>query len=345
MRVLYIGGTGVISTACAERAVADGLELSLLNRGRRGTVAGARQLTADISDAVSTRQVLGESDWDVVVDFIAFRPDQLRQRLEWLRDRVGQFIFISSASAYQKPVRDFPVTESTPLANPFWAYSRDKIACEELLMGELRDHRFPATIVRPSFTYDHSVIPLSFNSWERPWTVIERMRRGLPVVVPGDGTSLWQLTHAADFAIGLLGLFGQRGAIGQAFHITTDEVLNWNQIYRATAAAAGVDEPQLLHIASDFIAACLPERRGGLHGDKSESVVLDNSKIKRFVPGFTASCPYRQGIERSIAWYEADPARQQVDADFNAAHDRLIEAYRAGEAAARRAFGTLGDGR
>lgn len=338
MKILFIGGTGIISTACAQLAVQRGLDLSLLNRGKRKFIPGTKQILVDISDVDAAKKALGDTCWDVVVDFISFQPDDLKKRLEIFRDRVGQFIFISSASAYQKPVIDYHVTESTPLVNPFWPYSRDKIACELYLGNELRENGFPVTIIRPSYTYDETVIPVSFNSWERPYTVIDRMRKGLPVIIPGDGTSLWQLTHNADFAKGLLGLFGHQGSIGHAFHITSDEVLNWNQIFEATAEAAGVDKLNAVHIASDFIVACMPEHEGGLHGDKSCSVVLDNTKIKRFVPDFVASRRYRDGIKRSIAYYDADPSRQRIDETANSNHDRLIAAYQSGLDNARRLF-------
>jgi nucleoside-diphosphate-sugar epimerase len=338
MKILFIGGTGIISTACAELAVQRGLDLTLLNRGHEKNIDGTRQLVADINDAASAKKVLGDTRWDVVVDFISFHPDDLKKRLEIFRGKVGQFIFISTASAYQKPIIDYLVTESTPLVNPFWPYSRDKIDCELYLNRELRENGFPTTIIRPSYTYGETVIPVSFNSWERPYTVIDRMRKGLPVIIPGDGTSLWQLTHNADFAKGLLGLFGHQGSIGHAFHITTDEVLSWNQIFEATAEAAGVDKLNAVHIASDFIVACMPEAEGGLHGDKAGSVVLDNTKIKRFVPDFVATRRYRDGIKRSIAYYDADPARQKIDEVANANWDKLIAAYQHGLDLARRQF-------
>jgi nucleoside-diphosphate-sugar epimerase len=338
MKILFIGGTGIISKACAELAVRRELDLTLLNRSQRTRIEGTKQIVADISDVVAARAALGDTRWDVVVDFISFHPDDLRKRLDVFRGKTRQYIFISSASAYQKPVTDYRVTESTPLVNPYWQYSRDKIACEEYLLEELRQNDFPVTIVRPSFTYGETVIPVSFNSWERPYTVIDRMRRGLPVIIPGDGTSLWQLTHNMDFASGLLGLLGHQASIGHAFHITTDEVLNWNQIYQATAEAAGVDQLNAVHIASDFIVACLPDEQGGLHGDKSASVVLDNSKIKRYVPDFVATHRFRDGIKRSIAWYDADASRRLVDDATNAQHDRLIAAYQRGLREARKQF-------
>lgn len=336
MRVLFIGGTGVISSACARLALARGFDLSLLNRGQRGGIDGARTFVADAGDPAAASRALGASDWDAVVDFISFTPADIEARLALLRGRTRQFIFISSASVYQRPVTHYLVTESTPLANPFWQYSRDKIASEERLMRALREEGFPAVIVRPSYTYDETVIPLAINSSERPYTVVERMRRGAPVIVPGDGTSLWTNTHNADFAKGLVGLLGHQSATGHAFHITSDEVLDWNQIYQAVAEAAGVPAPRLVHIASDFITACLPEKIGGLHGDKSSSVVLDNTKIRRFVPDFVATTRFRDGIKASIAWYDAAPARRAVDDQANRRWDRLIAAYERGLEEARR---------
>jgi nucleoside-diphosphate-sugar epimerase len=340
MRVLFIGGTGIISTACARLALARGFDLTLLNRGRRSAVPGARMVVADVSDPAAAGRALEGLVWDAVVDFISFTPADIENRLALLRDRARQFIFISSASVYQRPVTDYLVTESTPLANPFWEYSRDKIACEERLLRALREERFPAVIVRPSYTYGETTIPVAINSSAHPYTVVDRLRRGAPVIVPGDGTSLWTNTHNSDFAKGLVGLLGHQRATGHAFHITSDEVLNWNQIYQAVAEAAGVSRPTLVHIASDFITACMPEKIGGLHGDKASSVVLDNSKIKRFVPGFVATTRFRDGIEASIAWYDADPARRTIDEKANARWDRLIAAYEAGLEAAKREFAT-----
>jgi nucleoside-diphosphate-sugar epimerase len=338
MKILFIGGTGIISTASAELAVQRKLDITLLNRGQRKTIPGAKQIIADISDVAATKTALGDTHWDVVVDFISFHPEDLKKRLQVFRGKVGQYIFISSASAYQKPVTDYLVTESTPLVNPYWSYSRDKIACEDFLNKELRDNAFPVTIVRPSFTYDETVIPLSYNSWERPYTVIDRMRKGQPVIIPGDGSSLWQLTHNQDFAIGLVGLLGHQASIGHALHITSDEVLNWNQIFEVTAEAAGADRLDTVHIASDFIVACLPDKEGGLHGDKTSSQVLDNSKIKRFVPDYVATRRYRDGIRRSIAWYDANPARRVIDEAYSVKYDKLIAVYQKGLNAAKLSF-------
>lgn len=339
MRILFIGGTGIISTASTRLAIARGLDLTLLNRGRRAPIAGSKQIVADVGQAAEARQALGDKHWDVVVDFISFTPADIEARLALFRDNVRQFVFISSASAYQKPVTDYLVTESTPLANPFWDYSRNKIACEERLMRAYREEGFPVTIIRPSFTYSETVIPLPMNSWPLPYTAVDRLRRGAPVIIPGDGTSLWTLTHNSDFAKALLGLLGHQASIGHPFHITSDEVLNWNQIHEAVAEAAGVAHPRFIHIASDFISACLPEEEGGLQGDKSNSIVCDNTKIKRFVPDFVATTRFRDGIKHSVAWYDADPSRRVIDHAANEKYDKLIAAYERGLAGARKDFG------
>jgi nucleoside-diphosphate-sugar epimerase len=340
MRILFIGGTGIISTACTQLALARGHEVFLCNRGKRAAApAGVKTLAVDVHDERAAAAALGGFTWDSVVDFIAFTLDDIERDLRLFRGRTAQFVFISSASAYQKPSTHYLVTESTPLSNPFWDYSRQKIACEERLLRALREEAFPATIVRPSLTYGDTQVTLAFNSWERSYTAIDRMRRGLPVIVPGDGSSLWVFTHNTDFAKGLIGLLGHQQAIGHAFHITSDEVLTWDQCYAAAAAAAGVSAPRLVHIASDYIAACMPEETGGLIGDKATSVVFDNSKVKRFVPDFVATTRYRDGVARTIAWFDADPARRLVDDAASARWDRLIAAYERGLDAARREFG------
>ena len=331
MKVLFIGGTGIISTACSHLAVERGIELTILNRGRRGAPLpeGAHSVIADIDYADAVSQALGGCRFDAVVDWIAFEPAQIEPDLALFRGRTRQYIFISSASAYQKPVGHYLITESTPLANPYWDYSQQKIACEDRLMRAYREEGFPVTIVRPSLTYGESQITLAINSWARSYTAVDRMRRGKKVIVPGDGTSLWVITHNTDFAKGLVGLLAREQAIGHAFHITSDEVMTWDQWYRLTAEAAGV-EPRIVHIPSDFLAACIPESRGGLIGDKAVSVVFDNSKIKRFVPDYCATVPFTQGIRRTIAWFDADPARRLIDDEANPRWDRLIDAYERG---------------
>jgi len=338
MNVLFIGGTGIISTACTELAVARGLNVTVLNRSRRAPIAGAQTLVADISQSGALAAALAPGSWDAVVDFIAFTPADVAARLEALRGRTHQYVFISSASAYQKPLGDYLITESTPLANPFWDYSRNKIASEELLLKAHREEGFPVTIIRPSLTYGPTIVPLAVNSWLKGYTVVDRMRRGLPVIVPGDGLTLWTITHHRDFAKGLVGLLGHRGALGHAFHITSDEALTWNQLYQQTAEAAGVAAPHLVHIASDFITACLPAMTGTLLGDKANSALFDNTKIKRFVPDYVATTRFRDGIAQTIAWYDADPQRQVIDAEATANWDKLLQAYDRGLAAAVAAF-------
>jgi nucleoside-diphosphate-sugar epimerase len=339
MKILFLGGTGIISTGCTQLAVARGFQVTLLNRARRPALPGTHQITADIADPAATAAALGKQNWDAVVDFIAYTPAEIEQRIALFRGRTGQYVFISSASAYQKPLTHYLITESTPLVNPFWDYSRNKIAGEERLLRALREETFPVTTIRPSLTYGDTVVPLAVNSWLKSYTAVDRMRRDQPVIVPGDGLSLWTITHNSDFASGLVGLLGQPAAIGNTFQITSDEVLTWNQIYQFTAEAAGVPAPRLLHVASDFITTCIPEDTGTLLGDKSHSAVFDNTKIKRFVPDFVCTTRYREGIARTIAWFDADPARRQIDEDASAAWDRLIAAYERGLEAARREFG------
>jgi nucleoside-diphosphate-sugar epimerase len=339
MKLLFLGGTGIISTACTQLAVARGFHVTLLNRARRIAPPGTHQITADLADPVATAAALGKEQWDAVVDFVAYTPAEVEQRIALFRGRTGQYVFISSASAYQKPLAHWLITESTPLVNPFWDYSRNKAAGEERLLRALREENFPMTTVRPSLTYGDTVVPLAVNCWLKSYTAVDRMRRGLPVIVPGDGLSLWTITHNSDFARGLIGLLGQPAAIGNTFQITSDEVLTWNQIYQFTAEAAGVAAPRLVHIASDFITACLPEDTGTLLGDKSHSAVFNNTKIKRFVPDFVCTTRYREGIARTIAWFDTDPARRQIDGEANTAWDRLIAAYERGLEAARGEFG------
>jgi nucleoside-diphosphate-sugar epimerase len=346
MNVLFIGGTGIISTACTELAVARGINVTLLNRSLRAPIKGAATVAADVSEpgAAARALALAGRSWDAVVDFISFTPADVEARIGLLRGRTGQYVFISSASAYQKPLSHYLITESTPLCNPLWEYSRNKIACEERLLKAYRDEGFPVTIIRPSLTYGNSVVPLAVNSWLKSYTAVDRMRRGLPLIIPGDGLSLWTITHNSDFAKGLVGLLGHAGALGHAFHITSDEALTWNQLYAMTAEAAGVPSPAFVHIASDFITACLPSMVGTLLGDKSHSAVFDNSKIRRFVPGSEATTRYREGIARTVAWFDAEAARRVVDTEACASWDRLIKAYTSGLDAAVSQFGAARTG-
>jgi nucleoside-diphosphate-sugar epimerase len=338
MKILFIGGSGVISTAVTRQTIAAGHELWLLNRGRRRPIDGARALVADIADPAGVRAALQGHAWDVVVQWIAFAPGDIRRDLELFRGTTRQYFFISSASAYQKPLAHYRITESTPLANPYWEYSRLKIACEQELEAAHRTTGFPGVIVRPSLTYGDEQVPLVLNSWTRSWTAIDRLRRGAPVIIPGDGNSLWTITHNTDFARGLIGLFGHPGAPGQAFHITSDEVLTWNQIFQEAAQAAGAAAARFVHIPSDFIIACVPEVEGSLVGDKAVSAVFDNAKIRRFVPGFSAQTSFADGIRRTIAWFDADPARKLIDEVANQRWDKLAATYETALSQARSRF-------
>jgi nucleoside-diphosphate-sugar epimerase len=326
LRVLFIGGTGVISAAAAQRAVAVGHRLAILNRGSqtlRPAPEGAEVLKADMRDTASVRAALGNRMFDVVVDFVAFTADHVAADIELFAGRTGQYVSISSASAYQKPPARLPILESTPLRNPFWQYARDKIACEDLLVKTYRQDGFPATIIRPSHTYDQTMIALTGG-----WTDIARMRAGKPVVVHGDGTSLWTLTHSSDLAKALVGLLGLPQAVGDSFTITSDEYLPWNEIYEIFANAAGAPAPQLVHIASETIAAAAPDVGPSLLGDKSHSVVFDNSKVKALVPEFICTVPFARGAAQVLSWYDSNPDQQVVDEGLNATFDQLIAAAR-----------------
>jgi nucleoside-diphosphate-sugar epimerase len=325
LRVLFIGGSGTISSACSSLAVERGIELYVLNRGRsveRPLPEQATVLQGDVRDPQSVGKALDGLDFDAVVDWVAFTPEHVQADIELFRGRTRQYVFISSASAYQTPPARVPVLESTPLANPFWQYSRDKIACEDLLMAAYRSGGFPVTIVRPSHTYDRTSVP-----FDGGWTVLGRMRQGKEIVVHGDGTSLWTLTHHTDFGRGFVPLLGHPRTIGDAFHITSDDVLTWNQIAESLAAAAGV-EARLVHVPSDAIAAADPEWGAGLLGDKAHSMVFDNAKLRSVVPDYLATVPFEQGAREIVAWYDQDPSRQRVDPRFDTLMDRLVETYR-----------------
>jgi nucleoside-diphosphate-sugar epimerase len=330
MKVLFIGGTGLISSACTELAVQRGMDVSILTRSKSSQYPvpeGVRLLKADIhADPIQLVNVLADQTFDVVVDWLAYVPADIERDLSLFSGRTGQFFFISSASAYQKPPAHYLVTEDTPLENPFWQYSRDKIACEKRLMQAYSDSGFPVTIIRPSLTYGPSQLPLCVNSWGHPYTIINRMRQGKKVIVPGDGTSLWVCTWNGDFALGLLGLFGNPAATGEAFHITSDEVLCWNQFFGQTFDALGLP-PNLIHIPADYLASWDNAYTGTLIGDKINSVVFDNSKIKRFVADFNCQVTWTEGVKRTIAWFTADRERQTIDRDADQKWDNIISAY------------------
>ncbi|MBO9600036.1 MAG: SDR family oxidoreductase [Cohnella sp.] len=328
MRALFIGGTGTISSAITKQLVADGCELYLINRGTRsGTLPeGVKLLQGDIRDEAHIAALIEDLTFDVVADFIAFEPSQCERDYRLFKDKTRQFIFISSASAYQTPLSDYRITEGTPLSNPYWEYSRNKIACEEYLIKQYREAGFPITIVRPSHTYDERSIPLGVHGRKGSWQVAKRMLEGKPVIIHGDGTSLWTMTHNRDFAKGFIGLMGNAHAIGEAVQITSDETVTWNQIYEAIADALGV-KLQAVHVASSFLAASSSyDFRGGLLGDKANSVVFDNTKLKRLVPDFVATTRFDQGIKGTVANILAHAELQVEDPEFDAWCDRVIGA-------------------
>lgn len=338
MKALFIGGTGTISEAISRQLLEQGHELYLLNRGNRndGLPEGAHVLQADIADEQKVASLIEELEFDVVADFIAFVPEQLERDYRLFAGRTKQFIFISSASAYQTPLSDYRITEGTPLANPYWEYSRNKIACEDYLMKQYREQGFPITIVRPSHTYSDRSLPLGVHGSKGSWQVARRMQQNKPIIIHGDGTSLWTLTHSEDFARGFIGLMGNIHALGESVHITSDESVTWNQIHEVIADALGV-KLNAVHVASSFLDACSSEDyRGSLLGDKANTVVFDNSKLKRLVPGFTATIRVDQGIKRVVEHVLAHPELQQEDAEFDAWCDRVIEALEQAKASLRK---------
>jgi nucleoside-diphosphate-sugar epimerase len=330
MKLLFIGGTGIISAACSELALRRGHELFLVNRSASRKIPAPKDATVLQADVYREEErlatLLADHRFDAVVDYLAYSPQDIERDLRLFRGKTDQFVFISSASTYQKPVRNYIITEETPLENPFWEYSRNKIACENRLMQAYRDEDFPVTIIRPSHTYGPTQIPFGVSSWQHSWTVVERMRRGKKVIVPGDGTSLWVLTWNADFAKGLVGLLGNESAIGEAFQITSDEALSWDQIHLEAYHALGL-EPNIVHIPSDLIAMYHPPSLGSLVGDKSNSVVFDNSKIKQFVPEYFCEVRWSEGLQRSLAWFEAHPEFQTIEQEMDALWDHIVVAY------------------
>jgi nucleoside-diphosphate-sugar epimerase len=325
MKVLFIGGTGNISTSVSRLAVEKGIDLVLLNRGQhRVEIPGAQHIIGDINQPEKVRETLRGWQFDAVVNWIAFTADDIERDIDLFEGKTKQYVFISSASAYQKPPLHPFITESTPLYNPFWEYSQNKIRCEERLEQAYRASDFPITIVRPSLTYD-THFPIAIGGWGC-YTLADRLKKGRKIIVHGDGSSLWTVTHSQDLAKGFVGLLGHPQAIGHAFHITADEVLTWNQIYQTIAAALGV-EAHTVHIPSDFIAEVNPALGAGLLGDKAWSVIFDNSKIKTFVPEYQATIPFHKGIRKTLAWFAADERRRRVDAAVNEQMDAILAAY------------------
>ncbi|MGI5897041.1 MAG: SDR family oxidoreductase [Oscillospiraceae bacterium] len=331
MKILFIGGTGTISMAITKRLGELGEELYLLNRGNRSQnlPENVHSISCDISDEAAAAKVLEGMTFDCVADFIAFTPDQVERDYRLFAGKTKQYIFISSASAYQTPLSDYRITEGTPLSNPLWGYSQNKIRCEDLLMRYYREEGFPVTIVRPSHTYDERSVPFGVQGSKGGYQNLKRMMEGKPVIIHGDGTSLWTLTHNSDFALGFTGLIGNIHAIGEAVQITSDETLTWNQIYETVASALGV-ELKAVHISSEFLDACSDEDyRGNLLGDKAASVVFDNAKLKRLVPEFTATVRFDQGVRKAIDYIKSHPECQKEDPEYDAWCDRVIAAQKA----------------
>lgn len=328
MKVLFIGGTGTISTNIARYAQESGWDITLINRGNRSDriLPEYTLINADINiDEKKIEAALEGLFFDVVVDFIAFVPGQLERDFRLFKDKTKQFIFISSASAYQKPLNTYKITEATPLANPFWEYSRNKIACEDYLIKQYRETGFPCTIVRPSHTYDERYLPVAIHGNNGSWQVLNRILNKKPVLIQGDGTSLWTLTHAKDFAKAFVGIMGHPLAIGETFHITSDESLTWNQIYDAIGDALG-EKPIKYHVSSSFLSYCDPELKGTLTGDKANTVIFDNSKIKQLVPSFSAKIRFSEGVKSCVKYLLDNPSLQIEDKEFDLFCDRVINA-------------------
>lgn len=322
MKVLFIGGTGIISSAVSQLVVQKGIDLYHFNRGKsHRKIDGVKNIIGNIRDIEATKKALKNYTFDVVVNWISFVPEHAKADIEIFSGITKHYIFISSASAYQKPLSKLPITEETPLINPFWQYSRNKASCEKILVNAYNTNNFPATIVRPSHTYDNTLIPTDWG-----YTILDRMINRKRIIIHGDGTSLWVLTHNTDFAVGFVGLFGEPEALGEAFHITSDELLTWNQIYEMIADELGV-ELNAVHIPSDFIAKHDPVYGAGLLGDKAHSVIFDNSKIKKFVPGFKCKIPFLEGVKEIVSWYKTNKNWQIVNEEINSSVERIIAAY------------------
>jgi len=326
MKILFIGGTGNISTACTAEAIRQGIKVHHLNRGSHPEQVpdGVITLRADIRDREQVRKAVRNLTFDCIVNWVAFTPDHVRQDIDLFPPLTTHYIFLSSASVYLKPPPHWFITEETPVGNPFWQYARDKIACEDVLLESWRSNGFPVTIVRPSHTYSDGWIPTPIGS--RDYTIAQRMLDGKEVISPGDGQSLWTITHSDDFARGFTGLMGNPDAAGEVFHITSDEARTWDTYYGIIANALGVDA-RIVHIPSDFVHDVSPALGQGLLGDKAYSLAFDNSKIRRFVPGFNSTVPFSEGIRRSLAWFEESPERKVVDGKKNDEIERVIKVW------------------
>lgn len=330
MKALFIGGTGLISTAVSALALERGWELTLFNRGQNKKNAlpeGAKVVTIDINDEDAVKKEMEGKYFDVIVEWIAFKPERVEKDVELFNGKCGQYILISSCAAYEHPLRTPVITESTPLNNRYWQYGRDKRQCEEVTFRAYREKEFPVTVVRPSLTYGDTQIPFAMGSWGHPWSLVQRILDDKEIVVHGDGTSLWTMTHNTDFAKGFVGLMGRRQAIGEAYHITSDEVLTWDEIAIAIGRAVG-KMPRMVHCTAQQIARFIPSEEGDLLGDKSACSIFDNTKIKHMVPDFVCTVPFEEGVRRSIAYFDAHPELKTIDEEWNRNIDAIIEADR-----------------
>ncbi len=326
MKVLFIGGTGNISTASSRLAITKGINLYVLNRGKlKVDLPGVSSITGDINKP-ETLTELNQHEWDVVVNWIAFTAADIERDISLFKGKTKQYIFISSASCYQTPLSYPVITESTPLCNNLWDYSNNKIKCEDRLLKAYRDEGFPITIVRPSLTYD-TVIPIAIGGFNE-YNTADRILKGKEIIIHGDGTSVWTVTHADDFAKGFVGLLGLTQAIGHAFHITSDEILTWNMIYKILADSLG-KKAKVVHIASDFICKIEPDFKGTLLADKAESVIFDNTKIKTFVPAFKATIPFAEGIKRTLKWLDDNPERKVINPETERQIENVLKTYHA----------------
>jgi nucleoside-diphosphate-sugar epimerase len=322
LKVLFLGGAGMIGSACAQEAAARGLDLTVITRGDSGgrpVPQGVRHLRGDVRDPEALRSLLGGQEFDAVVNWVGFKPDHLAGDVDLFLGRTGQYVFISTASVFSRPAPQLPITESSPRRNDAWPYPKEKLECEESLERAYRDRYFPVTIVRPSHTYDRTVIPVLAG-----WTAVDRMRRGLGVVVHGDGTSLWTLMHSSDFARALIPILGNPHTMGESVNVVSGEILTWDQIHLSLAAAAGVT-PTLVHRSSESIETEVPQWGPVLKHDFAHSLLFDTSKLQRFAPGFVPRIPFAAGAREILDWYDAEPDRQTVDEQLSAAFDRLIE--------------------
>jgi nucleoside-diphosphate-sugar epimerase len=323
MKILFIGGTGIISSASARLCLDKGYDLYLFNRGKsfRPVPEGAHVISGDYFNRTETNAILRDNKFDVVVDWVAFEKEHVEFDIQQFRGKTDQYVFISSASAYETPPSKLPVTEKTPLDNPFWEYSRNKIACEQHLTNAWKSEQFPVTIVRPSHTYDHTILPFRGG-----YTFIDRLKKGKKIIVHGDGTSIWTMTHTNDFAKGFVGLLGNPKSIGEAFHITSDELLTWNQMANMIGEAAGL-KPDILHVPSEIIARFDAELGYSLLGDKSHSMIFDNSKIKKYVPAFKATIPFTEGVKQAVEWFQNNPDQQNIDTHLDRIFDSISSKY------------------